>query len=109
MKLITVPVSHEAMKRLDFDECMSDDLLELKLDEADFESLWDSGVFKKINEFVGVNIDVYEDEVLTGLSDLAKAKEAVENFSGNCEEPVKKLSFMLDKAIEFKTGVFFFF
>ncbi|HDL8787539.1 TPA: hypothetical protein PXS75_002325, partial [Yersinia enterocolitica] len=50
MKSITVPVSTEAMNRLDFDECIAGDLIEMNLDEPEFEKIWNSGVFDKLND-----------------------------------------------------------
>ncbi|HDL8284409.1 TPA: hypothetical protein PXQ99_001166 [Yersinia enterocolitica] len=109
MKSITVPVSTEAMNRLDFDECVEGDLIEMNLDEPEFERIWNSGVFDKLNDSLGVNIDIYEDESLIGVDTLVKAKNMLEKSFDHSDHSIKQLLSMINKAIEYKTGIFFFF
>nr|CBX69845.1 hypothetical protein YEW_DX16730 [Yersinia enterocolitica W22703] len=109
MKSITVPVSTEAMNRLDFDECIAGDLIEMNLDEPEFEKIWNSGVFDKLNDSLGVNIDIYEDESLIGVDTLVKAKNMLEKNFDHSDHSIKQLLSMINKAIEYKTGIFSFF
>jgi hypothetical protein len=44
MKTISVPLSSEAMKRLDLDECLLADLEKLQLPEEHYAKLLQSGV-----------------------------------------------------------------
>ncbi|WP_157591464.1 hypothetical protein [Permianibacter aggregans] len=40
MKLLTVPVSKDAIERLDLDACFDGDLIEVALSEEEFNELW---------------------------------------------------------------------
>lgn len=44
-RVITVPISKEAEKRLDYDECFDDDLIEYNLSEKEFIKLFEMGFF----------------------------------------------------------------
>lgn len=109
MKSITVPISKEAMKRLDFNECLDGDLVEIKLNESEFDKMWSSGVFEIINDAFEKNIDIYEDEYLVGIDNLVQAKKLIDKEFHGADQPVQELLLMLDKAIENNTGIFFFF
>lgn len=111
MKLISVPKTPDAMQRLDFDECKSEELLEVDLGQDEFDALWDSGIFAELNEKIGLLIDDYEEESITQLSQLRHAQAIVALALTQDDQPssMSALKQQIDKAIEFKTGVFFFF
>ncbi|MCE0829017.1 hypothetical protein LVQ78_23835 [Buttiauxella sp. A2-C2_NF] len=110
MKCISVPISADAMKRLDFDECVNGDLIEVLLSEEEYNSLWNTGVINKINSALHINIDDYEDEELLGSTNLLQAKGIIESELSSCmNEILEKLLLQVNKAIEYNTGVFFYF
>lgn len=109
MKLIIVFVSIEVMNCFDFDECVEGDLIEMNFDELEFEKIWNLGVFDKLNDFFGVNIDIYEDEFLIGVDILVKVKNMFEKSFDYFDYFIKQLLFMINKVIEYKIGIFFFF
>lgn len=108
MKNITVPVNEDAMSRLDYDNCEPGDLIELFINDDEFNSLWKSGVFEKFNDKFSMHIDDYEDESLMGLDNLLAAKEMLESIKSE-DKTFLDLKAMFDKAVECNTGVFFFF
>lgn len=61
MKTITVPLSKEAMHRLDYNESIDGDLLELELSDNELHILNKVNLFETINYKLGLNIDDYED------------------------------------------------
>lgn len=70
MKVILVPLSLGAMKRLDYDENILGDLSELFLTEEDVVFLLNSNLIKKANDILNIIIDEYEDEKIINLNDL---------------------------------------
>lgn len=110
MKCITVPVNKDAMIRLDYDECIKGDLIELYLDSMDFDKLWASGVLKKLNDSLHIMIDDYESEEIIGNDNLLRAQQIVrEIINQHHSQVLNKLLILIDQAIECKTGIFFFF
>ena len=110
MKNIFVPLSLGAMERLDTDDCLPGDLLELNLDEIEFEQLYHSGALKEINRRLGTIIDDYEDESVQGSENLAIMREIIESCISESEIPVlRKVLDATKEAISKGTGVYFYF
>lgn len=111
MKCLSVPVSTEAMERLEYNECMDDDLIEVFLDEVDYNKLWDTGVLELINDKLGKNIDDYEDERIVGLNDLYQAQAIINEkiLLNPSEGTLRKLLSQINIAIKRDSGVFFIF
>ncbi|GKX58672.1 hypothetical protein [Leminorella grimontii] len=111
MKYLSVPVSLDAMNRLEYDKCVDGDLVEVLLDDSEYKELWESGVFNLLNDKLDKNIDDYEDESLVGLNGLHQVKIIVnENILANPSKHVlDKLISQIDLAIKFNTGIFFYF
>lgn len=108
MKYISVPMSADAMKRLDFDECASGDLDELILNDEEYHNLWGTGVLNIINSTLNVNIDDYENEEIRGITNLLRVKKIIE--LSLCKDKIlERLLSQVNKAIERNTGVFFYF
>ncbi|WP_392564732.1 hypothetical protein RHO13_04805 [Orbus wheelerorum] len=111
-KYISTPIHQEAMNRLDYDECIDGDLIELILSSEEYKELWDTQIFKKINNTISTNIDDYEDCSIVNIKEL----EIIENI---VQEQIKitiqgqillgKFLYIIKQAIIYKTGVFFFF
>ena len=110
MKNISVPVNKSAMERLDLDNCVDGDLIELILDEDNYTNLLESNVINQLNNELDINIDDYEDEKIIDLDKLIKAKSIIQNsiVSNNSEALIQLLT-QVDNAIKYKTGLFFYF
>lgn len=111
MKCITVPISNDAMARLDLDECITGDVIELSLNEKDYDELWKTGIFYEINNALNINIDDYEDETLLGVDNLLIAKKIIEEKINIINNKIVSdgLLSQINTAIECKTGLFFYF
>ena len=107
MKYIPVPISLDAMERLDKDKNLTGDLYEILLTEDEFSYLWEHNIFKILNNYLNINIDDYEDESITNYEDLVVMKDVLE--SNNKNYIVQKLLDLTELAIKYKTGIFFFF
>jgi hypothetical protein len=108
MKVISVPLSAEAMERLDTDSCVEGDLKELELDSKGYEQLWGSGVFDKLNNCLGVIIDDFEDEMIP-YEKLTKAIEVVETSAPKDCDYSEPLLCLMKLAQKNHTGIFFYF
>lgn len=111
MKNLTVPVNQKALEELDCDSCSKDDLEEISLSDQEYQELWHSGIFNLFNEVLDLMIDDYEDEVITGVANLALAKKLT--LRCIAENPqvhaLKKLLKQIELAEEYQTGLFFYF
>lgn len=110
MKYLTVPVNTSAMERLDFDDCIDGDLIELTLDEEHYANLLKSNIINQLNSALKVNIDDYEDEKIVNIDNLVTAKTIIQNsINSNNSEVLVQLLNQVDNAIKYKTGLFFYF
>ncbi|ACX86170.1 hypothetical protein [Pectobacterium parmentieri] len=110
MKFISVPTSQEAMSRLDFDTCVDGDLNDVIITDEDYILIVKSGLIRSLNELLDIYIDEFEDEKIVGIDDLIQARMLIENNS--TPSGIKAVDLLLsqvNKAIEYKTGVFFYF
>jgi len=108
MKIISVPLTIEAMERLDTNSCIDGDLKELALEGLDYEQLWKSGLFEELNKNLNIIIDDYEDEKIP-LERLQDAIKIVEEFPQKNGTKISSLLNLFRVALERKTGVFFYF
>ncbi|PAU65775.1 hypothetical protein [Pseudomonas indica] len=110
MKTIFVPLSKDALERFDVDESLPGELLELKLNDVEFSSLCSSGIFEAINQKLNKLIDEYEDEGIDNPYELEKLLGIIEeNLAGRENPQLEKLSQLTKAAIQYKTGIFFYF
>lgn len=105
MKKIIIPKNKEEMKKLDLDQCEYNDLIEVDLLDEEFLFLYELGVFDKINITLDKYIDDYEDDYVTGKSDLIILRGIFKSFGEHTHCLLK----LTDIAIENNTGVFFYF
>ena len=111
MKIVCVPLSREAMLRLDFDSCVEGELLEFIIDDSDFNEIFNAGFFANINSYLGLMIDEYEDESIP----FEKLEDAISVFcffldeKGLRNESFYKIGELLKLAKEKKTGFFMYF
>ncbi|HEM7132967.1 TPA: hypothetical protein U2I51_002439 [Providencia rettgeri] len=110
MKIITVPLSKEAMYRLDYNESVDGDLLELDLNDNQLYLLNKVNLFELINSNLGLNIDDYEDESLQDMSKLENLRDILNNVSNKDNESIiNSILLLVNTALDKKTGVFFYF
>ena len=109
MKCISVPTSQDAMQRLDLDVSLEGDLIEVTISDEQFQSLIDTGVISRLNQFIEINIDEFEDEKIVGIRDLRLAKSILGQVSPSDCTSAEVLVSQINKAIEYNTGVFFYF
>ncbi len=110
MKSICVPTSAEAMSRLDTDSCIDGDLVEVALDQSDFDELQKSGLIGELNSSLGLMIDEFEDESILN-SHMDSAIDIYEKYSSKLninENKITKIQDLLELAKTKNTGVFFF-
>ncbi|WP_140918936.1 hypothetical protein [Limnobaculum xujianqingii] len=98
------------MTRLDLDACITGDLIEFYLNDAQYRALWKSGVIEQINKTLNIMIDDFEDEKILGSERLLYAQQLIESklAATNCEV-LQKLLFLTISALKYNTGVFFYF
>ena len=109
MKTITVPLSMEAMKRLDFDCNITGDLIKLDI-SPQFYKLFTNGFFSEINQKLNIIIDDYEDEKISGLDNLEQLASIVMNYFLRFKDEIYlRIHALVVQAIQKNTGVFFFF
>ncbi|VEG13944.1 hypothetical protein [Moraxella cuniculi] len=64
IRKISIPISMDALNRLNYDICESGDLLEIIIEESEFDSLLKTGLFVEINKKLDVLVGDYEDELI---------------------------------------------
>ncbi|MEX6315796.1 hypothetical protein AB6G19_21170 [Providencia manganoxydans] len=110
MKLITVPLSKEAMHRLDYNESIDGDLLELELSDNQLHILNKVNLFEEINYKLGLNIDDYEDESLHDMNKIKKLNEILTSMiNKENEHIINSILELSNAALNKKTGIFFYF
>lgn len=110
MKIISVPLSSEAMKRLDLDKCLPGDLKEFQLSEEQYAQLSQSGIIEKINSSLGKLIDEYEDESIQGQAELGTLLNILSEASEHLKlDSIEKIINLNRLALQNKTGLFFYF
>jgi hypothetical protein len=111
MKVISVPITLDAMLRLDTDSCLDGDLVELELTQVDFDYLWESGFFDELNNELSLMIDDFEDESIEYI-DIDKAIDILDRYlqkSGQDGSCFLKIKTLFKLANDRKTGIFFYF
>jgi len=114
MKQIIVPLSAEAMKKLDYDQTDDDELYIVKLSDQEVNLLFEKNFFNRINEIIDTYIDDYEYEEIIDLRKLVILKNFLQDTSNQewADIPPKiyqNILFLIKLAIAKQTGLFFFF
>ena len=113
MKNICVPKDQEALHRLDHNQNISGDLLEVNLDDQDFEKLWQSDFFTSINVLTNSIIDIFEDEHIVEAEKLKNVINSHLFENGKYDEDIFKIVGEIKKlfkeALQRKTGIHFYF
>ena len=114
MKQIIVPLSAEAMKKLDYDQADDNELYVFKLSEQEVNLLFEKNFFDKINEIIDTYIDDYEDEKIIDLRKLIILKNFLQDNLHQVLTDIplriyQNILFLTQLAISKQTGLFFFF
>ena len=110
MKMICTPLTPEAMRLLDINDCPDSLLESVHLTEEEYKKLLSSGAVDVINKILGKIIDDYEDEIINTNEDLTKALAIFEDhLTPENSSVMKKLIHLNTVAINSHTGLFFFF
>ena len=114
MKQIIVPLSAEAMKKLDYDQANDNELYVFKLSEQEVNLLFEKNFFDEINEIIDTYIDDYEDEKIIDLRKLIFLKNFLQDNSHQALADIplriyQNILFLTQLAISKQTGLFFFF
>lgn len=109
-KIISIPLSIDALHRLNYDTCLSGDLIDIKISDEEFDILLKIGVFNAINKALNINIGEYEDELIF-VENINHLKTVVTKFiDANPDNRVlKKFIFICNIAFSLETGIFFSF
>lgn len=99
------------MQRLKYDKCTAGDLVEICFNDEEYNVLWDAQVFDAINKLLHIDIDDYEDERIVNMDDLCKVQSLIKRMIlGDLTNQLPGLLLsQVERAIYFKTGVFFSF
>ena len=109
MKLVLVPLTTEALRRLDLDESLPGDIVELELSDEDYALISKSGVLDKINSSLGKMLDEYEDESIQGRSSLSASLIIFnEAYNTTGYDAISRIINLNEIAIENDTGMFFY-
>lgn len=107
IRKISIPVSMDALNRLNYGTAKDDELIEIIIEEYEFNSLFKTGLFKKINQQLDTLIDDYEDELIfyNQLEIFGKIlHESILNNPDNTA--LQKLRLIYQFAYGLKTGLF---
>lgn len=63
-KIIIIPISLDAVDRLNYDINLDGDLIEISLNYSEYQNLSSLGLFDVINEYLMLNLGEYEDELI---------------------------------------------
>ena len=108
MKLISVPLTREAMHRLNYTQCIPGDLEELELDDDVYREIWSTNFFDVINRELDKNIDDYEDESICDNNQLNMLLNIISRYI-HIHTFFRELYLLVKLALNSNTGIFFFF
>ena len=108
MKLISVPLTREAMHRLNYNQCIPGDLEELELDNDMYREIWSTNFFDIINKELDTNIDDYEDESICDNNKLNRLLNIISSYI-HIHIFFHELYRLVKLALNSNTGIFFFF
>lgn len=108
-RYISVPKNKKAMEAYDLGEERSEEMVEWKLKESEFNMLYNNGVFQQLNEACDVIIDDFESEVIDvdGLSNAEVVIQKLQESFNNKE--IEHLYDLILEAIRNKTLIAFDF
>ncbi|EFK3892276.1 hypothetical protein K6716_00105 [Escherichia marmotae] len=111
MKCISVPLTQQAMERLDYDCCKPGDLFEVVLNATDERALAETDIITLLNASLNICIDDFEDEHVTDIHKIKHMVALIEQTLISHPEN-SFLTILLSQtrlALAVSTGVFFYF
>lgn len=108
MKLISVPLTREAMNRLNYNQCIPGDLEELELDDDVYREIWSTNFFNVVNRELDKNIDDYEDENICDNNRLNRLLNIISRYI-HIHIFFRELYLLVKLALNSNTGIFFLF
>ena len=108
IRYIIVPKNQDAIMALDYDMAKPEQLIEWELSQDEFMELWNLKIFDKINTTCDTIIDDCEDENISEINDLIQCSLMI-NQMKNKQKSIQKFFIMIQYAIDFQTGIFFYF
>ncbi|UKS29659.1 hypothetical protein LOZ80_12285 [Paenibacillus sp. HWE-109] len=109
IRIISVPFNDQGMKDMENDLDNSEYVQEFKINEKQFYTLFESGIFNVLNRECDVLIDDFETELID-FESLLKANKVLSNSfeNSNCYE-IEVLLGLISLTIEMKKGIYFHF
>ena len=104
-KIIIVPINKEAELKLDYDTASPNELIEIRLNESEFNILWKKGVFDLINQTCNSIIDDDEYEKINNLTLIESTCNQLNKTFPECKNIIN----IFHKALELKTSIHFYF
>ncbi|MFD2601815.1 hypothetical protein [Flavobacterium suzhouense] len=112
-RYIVVPKDTSAEKALDYNEATDEQLIQVILDNEQFNSLYHSTFFEFINDVGNANIDDYEDLRINEMKDIENVHNVlsknINKFGTENKSIVTEIMNLFKQAKERKTSVWFYF
>jgi molecular chaperone DnaK (HSP70) len=108
-KFITVPKDKAAEEALNYAEATEDQLIEVRLTDAEFDELWQAGVFDTMNEITEAMIDYFESAEIVEREELEKVLESDAFDKHAVVDKLAQIKVLFQEALDRGTGVYFFF
>lgn len=106
-KLVVIPISLEAVNRLNYDLCTDGDLIEILLENSEYNTLYDLGLFDEINKHLSLNLGDYEDEIIFNDKFIELQEILCRFIKNNPKSPTLiKFNFICNIAFEINTAIF---
>ena len=113
MKIIVVPLDKEAEIALNFDSATPKQLIELRLTDSVFYTLFNLNFFSKINQLADCNIDDFEDEKINSKQKIELILKDSSLFSithtVKINRTIKSIQNLFKEAYHRNTGIYFYF
>ncbi|WP_150309388.1 hypothetical protein [Arcticibacter tournemirensis] len=108
-----MPKNEEALHRLDFNQNIEGDLIEMSIDDTIYSNLENTSFFETINRLTGANIDKFEDESITDKEALEKVVSSEifneKRYDHSLYSIVRNIKALFEEALKCQTGIFFYF
>lgn len=108
-RLMSVPKDKAAEHALDYDEAEPNQLIEIEMNETEFEALYAAGVFDAINEMTDAMIRDYEDAEIVKREELELVLNSDVFSKPVATDKLAQIKVLFQEALERGTGVYFFF
>lgn len=112
-KVIIVPRDKFTEQELNYNQAQKEQLIELYLNDDEFDLLYKKKLFELINQIAETNIDDYEDDSISGKEKignvLARLNLEVHSIDDEYNKLIKKMITLFEEAFNRDTGIYFHF